>query len=97
MADFKGLLSELAKGRGNLEAARTFIDEAMVAGTADPSSLVEDIDGAGLPGPIASVLKKQVSKYTGGVEDPNKTIVDLGMSLEVDPAHEKTQMTAPGQ
>ena len=95
MADFKGLLSELAKGRGNLEATRTFIDEAMVAGTADPSSLVEDIDGAGLPGPIAGILKKQVSKYTGGAEDPNKTIVDLGMSLEVDPAHEKTQMTAP--
>jgi serine/threonine protein kinase len=95
VADFKGLLGELAKGRGNLEAARTYIDEAMVAGTADPSSLVQDIEGAGLPGPIAGILKKQVSKYVGDADDPNKTVLDLGMSLEADPAHEKTQMTAP--
>lgn len=83
MSDFKGLLTELAKGRGNLEAARTFIDEAMVAGTADPSELIGDIDSAKLPGPIAGILKAQVSKYVGGADDPNKTVLDLGMSLEM--------------
>ena len=95
MADFKGLLTELAKGRGNLEAARAFIDEAMVSGSADPTELMSTIDGAGLPGPIAGILKKQVSKYAGSDQDPNKTIIDLGMSLEPNPATEKTQMTAP--
>jgi len=96
VSDFKGILTELAKGRGNIDAARTFIDEAMVAGSADPSELAEQIESAGLPSPIAGVLRKQLSKYTGEqAEDPNKTVLDMGMSLELDPSQEKTQLTAP--
>lgn len=93
MADFKGMLTELAKGRGNLDAARAFIDEACVAGSADPADLLAQVESAALPGPVANLLRKQIGKYTGeATNDPNKTVVDFNMTLAPASSEEKTQV-----
>jgi serine/threonine protein kinase len=95
VADFKGMLTELAKGRGNLDQARAFIDEACVGGSADPADLLAQVEGAALPGPVANLLRKQIGKYTGETtNDPNKTVVDFNMTLAPTGAEEKTQVIA---
>jgi hypothetical protein len=94
VADFKELLAELAKGRGNLEAARAHIDESLLAGAADPGELLTQIEGAGLPGPVANLLRNQIGRYTGqGGDDPNKTVIDLGLSLDSPAEAERTQVS----
>src|SRR5688572_6367331 len=89
------MLTELAKGRGNLDAARAFIDEACVGGSADPADLLAQVEGAALPGPVANLLRKQIGKYTGETtNDPNKTVVDFNMTLEPSGSAEKTQVVS---
>ena len=95
MADFKGMLTELAKGRGNLDAARAYIDEACVGGSADPADLLAQVESAALPGPVANLLRKQIGKYTGDTtNDPNKTVVDFNMTLAPSGSEEKTQVVS---
>ncbi len=95
MADFKGMLTELAKGRGNLDAARAFIDEACVGGSAEPADLLAQVESAALPGPVANLLRKQIGKYTGDTtNDPNKTVVDFNMTLAPTGSEEKTQVVS---